>query len=439
MRAFPLFAAGLLAAASGCFLAVDPGGTGDAGFVEGKDAGVVDEGRDAGPQCVVAADCEGLPQPKCLGAWICASGTCAFPCVGAGCSSDSSCPAGEVCVSDCAGARVCVAGCRSSDQCGAGRVCVPTATKCGDAYGLCQVSAACTDDSKCPSGTVCGTTSDDCTKHCVPGCHRDDQCASGQCAPPPPCAGCGCDHGTCVGGSGCAADAECPAGEVCEPGAGCAGPNACVPGCHESSQCGKGQACDTSEVCLTCPCPGRCVSASCTLGVPSCATSRDCTWNRTSCQGGCCKACLVPPSQPCSSTQCAYGGGIDGQGCSEGTLCGKCCACAGGPSVCATNYQTYLACEATCLGLSILHAGACLAYEGLECAWDGGSDGACPSGMYCRDPCPMCGSIQRLRCTQVGACAQDWDCPAGLSGPRCANGQQPSWSCVDHRCSASCQ
>jgi hypothetical protein len=56
----------------------------------------------------------------------------------------------------------------------------------------------------------------------------------------------------------CKTDSDCKQGLVCEPGAGCStDSNACVPGCHQSTDCGSGEACVTLT-CVTCPCPGGC-------------------------------------------------------------------------------------------------------------------------------------------------------------------------------------
>ncbi len=119
--------------------------------------------------------------------------------------------------------------------------------------------------------------------------------------------------------------------------------------------------------------------------------------------------------------------------------CGACCTC---PNVyapvCGVTYATYgNLCEAQCAGVAVLHDGACQVGEGLDCPFVGVPP--CANGQYCRDPCPFCASVHPLRCTQIGACAFDYDCPAGLPQPPCSNGPA-KWFCdvTAHKCSYSC-
>lgn len=565
--------------------------------------------------------CQGLPAPDCIGDWACVGGKCSFKCGVPGCESDHDCPSGQNCFADCAGKKSCLAGCHEATDCAMGEVCELPVPRCGDPVGACQDAPSCSSDAQCPSGSVCdfpdvegggrrcvagchgdaqcaageacvltacyncpdcpcygqcqpkegcqfdtecpagmvcGTEWGRCDLHCLEGCRTDKECRPDQaCAPPPPCAGCGCDHGTCydkpvgcasdaecgegqvcantvtmectgdktcVTGcwddadcakgescarsycgpccpgncvmSGCKSDAECgygqicegcgtgpkscmpgcrdsydckvserceqvvcdscpcPAqcvavqggctsdlecgeGKVCEPGPGCVAPYQCVAGCHTDRQCNGGQ-CIYLDDCLTCPCPGQCTSTACLYDQPACSSGLDCPWGSESCSGGCCNACPVPVPPPCLATQCSHPGGRDTNGCDTGPTCGACCKCSPGTPVCGSNYGTYGSeCEATCAGVQVLHAGACLPYEGLGCGWYG-STGKCAQGQYCRDTCPMCGSIQELRCTQVGACVWDYDCPGGLESPACANGTAPTWKCSNHACLASC-
>ncbi|MGC4115534.1 MAG: hypothetical protein QM765_13210 [Myxococcales bacterium] len=527
------------------------------------------------------ADCQGVKtcQAGCHDASDCSSGkVCDLPvqncgdpvgaCVDASeCTADEQCPLGAVCdypdTYD-GGGRHCLAGCHRDAQCALDERCVlTTCYNCPDCpcYGQCQRHAVCGYDTECPSGLVCGTEYGNCDDHCRPGCHRDADCRPNQaCAPPPPCAGCGCDTGTCYdkpvtcvsdvecgtgsvcapvndpfgctgekqcvsgcfddgdcaagqacaraqcgaccpgtcefvqtactsdaacgpgeicegcgtsGGktcmrgcrydaqckanetcqpvdcdgcpcpaqcapkpAGCQSDAECGAGMVCEPGPGCTGANECVVGCHLDSQCPNGGACYFSDSCLTCPCPGQCSTSVCLYNEPACSTGLQCQWGAESCTGGCCQQCPVLSPPACLPTQCSSPGGRDVSGCELGPTCGACCKCGPGTPVCGENYGTYGSeCEASCAGVQVLHQGACLPYEGLGCDWTGGG---CSAGQYCRDPCPMCGSVQQLRCTQIGACVYDWDCPGGLAAPSCANGNPPKWTCSNHACLASC-
>jgi len=147
--------------------------------------------------------------------------------------------------------------------------------------------------------------------------------------------------------------------------------------------------------------------------------------------------------------QCWQQQGHDADGCQVAPVCAACCTCPSladpvcgvVPEYVPANYQTYSnECEATCAGATVLHKGDCLAYEGMGCGyWGGGGDtSVCASGQYCRDTCPVCDSIQESRCSKIGACMESWDCPAGLSAA-CSPNQQPSWTCVDHACTFTCQ
>ncbi len=575
--------------------------------------------------CLVSehCDCQELDHPECEGSWSCAAGRCSWKC--GGCQSDLECPTGEVCQElSCGAPKQCAKGCRSSAQCPSGSICQVTQPKCGEPWGPCVESPSCTDDAQCPLGTacdwvgvgkkaclagchtaaqcptgqvcqlgacpdcvycpcvgtcqpkagcksdaecgagqVCGTTTLDCTPHCLPGCHTDAQCRADQtCPPTPPCTGCGCDHSTCVprevtctsdaqckagqicsyddtlactgvrhcregclkdtqcrvgevclqadcgpccpgrcepATPTCQADKECPAGQICaftdtmactgqktcqtgcrdntqckatevctpvyggvcapgvclatpatctddaqcgpgricEPqGPGCNTSKVCMDGCHTDAQCKAGTTCSLPS-CLTCPCPGACMGPGCP-GTPSCSTTMQCTFNQSYCENACCQQCPVYDVAPCLPNQCPHGGGVDQRGCALGPVCGACCNCPDvAAPVCGVNYQTYSnPCEAQCAGVQVLHDGPCLTFEGIGCA-NTSTGLSCPAGQYCRDACPMCAAIV-LRCTKVGACVGDFDCPAGLPSPICANGQPAKWGCANRTCHAKC-
>jgi len=52
----------------------------------------------------------------------------------------------------------------------------------------------------------------------------------------------------------CDKDDDCSAGSVCEK---CGPEGQCVPGCHNTLQCAKGEYCNQVQ-CIRCPCPGIC-------------------------------------------------------------------------------------------------------------------------------------------------------------------------------------
>jgi hypothetical protein len=108
---------------------------------------------------------------------------------------------------------------------------------------------------------------------------------------------------------------------------------------------------------------------------------------------------------------------------------------------CATSGKTYPnTCVLNSEHATLLHAGECLPGEGLDCGH--GSDAGCgPSGtLYCRDACPICDD-EVLRCTKVGVCVYDLDCPAGAPPPpiACLDGGVPHARCVLSACQYSCQ
>ncbi|HEY3449747.1 MAG TPA: hypothetical protein VGK67_25560 [Myxococcales bacterium] len=411
-----------------------------AGMVCGTESGRCDlhclEGCRTDKDCRPDQGC--APPPPCMGCG-CDHGTCYTK--PKGCTSDSECAAGQVCAplndpTGCTGERQCVSGCFVDKDCGADQVCMRG--YCGACCpGNCvKVQTACKTDAECQPGEICEGCGETGPKSCMRGCRDSYGCQAGESCEQVLCDTCPCPAQCYPTKPGCQSDAACGSGTVCEPGPGCTGPNQCVAGCHEDSQCPNGGTCAWMLDCLTCPCPGQCSTPACLYDQAFCSTGLECIWGSESCWGGCCQTCPVPPPSTCLSNQCPNPGGRDTNGCDTGPVCGACCKCSPGTPVCGENYGTYGSeCEATCAGVKVLHAGACLPYEGLGCDWNGGG---CSQGQYCRDPCPMCGSVQQLRCTQMGACVWDWDCPGGLGSPTCADGTPPTWTCANHSCLASC-
>ncbi|MGI5861850.1 MAG: putative metal-binding motif-containing protein [Myxococcales bacterium] len=417
-----------------------------------------------------------------------------------GCRGDAECGAGMVCEPmgpDCSGPRQCVRGCHSSNQCGELEMCVrPDCNGC-PCPGFCEPLPACFRDEQCGPGMICESCGPNTPGTCLPGCRSDAQCAQGESCVPVPCGICPCPPGICLPDPGeCVIDADCPDGMVCELSAGCLEPRICVPGCHESSQCSGGAEC-VLPPCFTCPCPGWCeqvpgcvdadndgyvadciyggcpnvrgycdcddqnprvfpgASEVCGDGIDqdcddlvdegcgcasgdTCFQALDCVAGVELCAEGCCIDCpaLAPPA--CQPGECVYPGGINLDGCPMGGICAPCCFCpATIDPVCGVNYATYQSeCEAACAGVEVLHRGPCLRSEGLGCGWPGAPQPQCPPDTYCRDTCPMCGAML-ARCTKLGACEWDWDCPAGLTPPPCGAGPG-RWACVGNTCVFSC-
>jgi hypothetical protein len=377
---------------------------------------------------------------------MCANCPCVGTCVSTKtCQGDQDCGQAEVCAPDSNCQPHCTPGCHSDDQCRPDQTCnwldgqscwcqtAPCAGACEKRADLCSTSTECGTGNTCTyEDPFCGGV-----KKCLPGCLADSDCAQGDfCA----LADCGpCCPGVCVQGpKPCQSDYECPSGEVCESGAGCQGPKSCVPGCHDQHGCQANETC-VQNACLTCPCPGQCEQTSaCSGNEPTCSTTLDCEWTLSYCTTGCCLMCPIYDMQPCPANQCAFSNGVNQNGCPNSPICASCCAC---PNVvdpvCGLNYQTYgNSCEAQCAGTTVLHVGECLPFEGLDCGFWGPDPYPCGTGEYCRDACPMCDMIW-MRCTKLGSCVFDWDCPlAAGDPPTCSNA---TWTCQsDHTCSYTC-
>jgi hypothetical protein len=92
-------------------------------------------------------------------------------------------------------------------------------------------------------------------------------------------------------------------------------------------------------------------------------------------------------------------------------------------------------CHATASGATIIHDGECVRGEGLAC---GSGVPGCATGTYCREACPQC-DVDLARCTKVGACVNDFDCPAGQPAPSpCSNGLPGRLRCVNNACVQQC-
>jgi hypothetical protein len=305
--------------------------------------------------------------------------------------------------------------------------------------------------------------------------------------------------GAAGGSSSCTSDAQCGAGQRCYE---CGNRALCAEGCSATKPCPTGQACTQIELaCLTCPCPdSRCVTPTCTDDdgdgylvqqcqgqpggdcrpqdatvhpgaiercdngkdddcnglidrqdpacmracgpAPSCASPLDCTLGSTTCSGGCCDSCpsLAPPR--CAPGQCISPLAPNPTtGCLSDPVCVPCTRCpAVFMPVCASlsrgDARTFTnRCHATASGAIVIHEGECVRGEGLACR---GGRPSCSAGTYCRDACPQC-DADLARCTKVGACVNDADCPAGLPAPGpCSSGSPPAQRCINNTCVPSC-
>ncbi|MDX2012570.1 MAG: putative metal-binding motif-containing protein [Myxococcaceae bacterium] len=307
--------------------------------------------------------------------------------------------------------------------------------------------------------------------------------------------------GGAAGGSAasCVNDGQCAAGQRCYE---CGTRGLCAEGCSATKPCPLGQACvQVNQHCLTCPCPdSRCVTPSCLdedgdgylvqqcqgqpggdcapldpaihpgatekcgngrdddcdgqidqadsdcarlCGpAPSCGSVLDCNVGTSTCQGGCCAPCPVLAPPRCPTGQCLSPMAPNPEtGCMGDLRCVPCATCpAVVMPVCAAlslgDARTFTnRCEATSAGAVVIHEGGCVRGEGLAC---GGLRPACAAGTYCREACLQC-DADLARCTKVGACVNDSDCPAGLPAPMpCSNGSSGRLRCVNNACVQQC-
>lgn len=302
------------------------------------------------------------------------------------CATDAQCGRGELCY-DCGTYRQCAEGCSVAKPCPTGTTCVPLNVQC----------LTC----PCPAS------------HCVaPTCSDVD--------------GDGFVQGSTCGGL---------------PGGDCAPLDPTIhPRAVENCRNGKDDDCNGLIDGADPQCASLCGTQ------PSCQSVHDCSLGTTTCSSsGCCMSCplmappLCPPnSMPSPTTPDLFTGCPSDVRCVPVGVCpfvyAPVCAQLGiGDARTFTN-----SCEATSAGARLIHAGECLPAEGLLCASQGPG---CDATTYCRDACPLCDSAIGQRCTKIGACVDDLDCPAGLAPPpplTCANGTQAPLRCVNNACVRSC-
>jgi hypothetical protein len=309
-------------------------------------------------------------------------------------------------------------------------------------------SDACALDVDCPDGMVCAGCDDGSPRQCVPGCREDQQCGVDRvCVRSVLCTQCPCPPGWCDLDPCLDADGD---GYIPNPDLSISCPGKLRGDCDDSNSSVFPGAREQCHNWVDDDCNGKrdgadpACQAQCDPGVYTCNGPWDCYGaGEQTCDRGCCIACpsLTPPA--CTPGQCLLGGGLDPQtGCSLPLVCGDCSSCPTTVAlICATNGSTYNnACLMEAAQGTEAHDGGCVRGEGLSCnGYVVGTRGPCAWGQYCRDTCPgkaLC-LVEDLRCTDVGVCEQDQDCPAGNS-PSLCDGGVASEHCVDHACVASC-
>ena len=363
-----------------------------------------------GPECdtpVCVAGCQA--NTDCGDNGICTQVDCVTcPCPGQcqdigpapACRNDADCGDGEVCElggPDCS-VPTCVQGCHENRQCGQGSVCTEVQCVTCPCPGVCQdlpPEADCRGDGDCQRGEVCELGGPECdTPTCVAGCHDNEQCGQDRFCQDVQCVTCPCP-GQCADldpEPECRNDGDCAAGEVCELGGPDCNRAVCVPGCHDTRQCGQDQICE-DVVCVTCPCPGRCQDVApdpicrndedcgdgqvCELGGPNCRTPvcvrgchdrADCADNQA-CQQVECLTCPCPGQ--CQDTDPEPACRQDGD-CAPGEVCEP-----GGPNctgqVCVPGCHN----DAQCADSE-----GCTRVECFTCP--------CPGQCEAQDPDPIC-------------------------------------------------
>ncbi len=225
------------------------------------------------------------------------------------CEQDNECPAEQHCEES-----QCVPGCHNDDGCVTGQICDLDTNTCGE--------PRCTEDTECAPGAHCGPD-----EVCIPGCHNDDGCSEELV--------CDTEAHECVQ-EGCREDSHCPGLMTCDLDSGeCQSALLCI----SQDDCGEGL---------------FCVDGSCLEQAPECINNTDCGDNEICLNNECeMRTCL-------NDDQCSTG-----RYCISSNLCGECredTHCPGTQTCSASNTCVEAgACtvDDDCLGTRTCQGGTC--------------------------------------------------------------------------------
>ncbi|MBI5548670.1 MAG: hypothetical protein HY901_32715 [Deltaproteobacteria bacterium] len=320
---------------------------------------------------------------------------------GAACSAEISCPAGQVCVSG-----TCQPGCTGGTWCNS--ACVDLT---GDELNCGACGVACAAGQTCVGAVClqqgCATNAD---------CEADEQCRDGQCGrvcpsscanPPGPCwatggyisdwATCACTYPPLAAGSACDDGDPATSADHCDGAGQCLGSTACSSnqGCPAGEQCVRGTCVPIAEIC------GNGLDDD-GDGLVDEGCAEPCSTN-VACPAG--SACVSGFCQPLSEI-CDNAIDDDGDGmldctdtdCSAASECWLCVSNAdcGSDRLCIDG-----TCQVSCAAGQTLCVDHCVDLQSdlLHC---GGCDIACIAGQACN--AGVCG---------VASCRADTDCAAG--------------------------
>jgi len=383
------------------------------------------------------------------------------------CTSDAACSGGTPFCNAFTGLCVAaVAGCTSSSTCAAGQYCNTALRTCKPITGFCQ---ACKTDAECGANSSCLAHPDYTAAgtFCVPACSSGScaaglTCRGGSCFPAKACG----DSNACIpdslkpctGDPDCADPAQscdltlkecvarqrtCGAGFSCDPQSklcrsacnvdqdcvaieGATGYQCRANACFRRNVCTQDSDCNTGEICLQNPdgsksCAGGCVVASdCPLG-QGCDTTT--VPGHPRCATGCTQDLDCPLNAICSGGSCVSSSGSCPQACQVTSVCpiggncvNKCCvevnfstACGQNPcSACTASQNCLVDCSTFCFPLALA---TCSSLS--DCT---NKFGPVP-GMVCNCPGSGCTAGYCEVATHLLTCVQDSDCP--YKGFRC--------------------